>query len=585
MNLVIALVAVFSLSFILTSIVKYFARKFELIAVPRRDRWHLKPTALLGGISIYVSFIIGVFCFFPEHALIRRLLLGGGLLFFVGLIDDLYQIKPYLKLAAQLIASAAVIFSGNYLPWTQVILIDVCLTFVWLVGLTNALNMLDNMDGLASGISIIACLYLSINFILNSQNNLYILPLILAAAIAGFFLYNFHPASIFMGDCGSLFIGFTMAGISLFSIEQRTRNIAAVLATPVLIMLLPIFDTTIVTISRKLNGRPVSQGGKDHASHRLVALGMSDKRAVITLYLISCLSGLLAIFVRGLDVKVSIAIIGGCVLFVILLGIYLGKVIVYDNQIELPEQSFTPFYQYLQRIRLAEVVFDFTLVILGYYVAYLLKYDGQIPQYHQSIFIRTLPYITAVYLASFFLFGIYQESWRLSGVLQFVRVCKAIIVASFASLFAAYIITSLTKSSSPAALISISIISSVLIILGFVFSRLSFQFFTAIFLGKATNVSNVKKIYIYGVNRRTEFLLNELHQFRGNGFVMLGFIDKSQEIRQQTFNGHSVYCVSDLSMLDKSGVVVFFSDDLNDDCLILLKSSGMKCRQVKLLFD
>jgi UDP-GlcNAc:undecaprenyl-phosphate GlcNAc-1-phosphate transferase len=95
-------VTVFILSLILTSIVKYFARKFELIAVPRRDRWHHKPTALLGGISIYISFVVGVFCFFPEHTIIRRLLLGGGVLFIVGLIDDLYQIKPYLKLASQL---------------------------------------------------------------------------------------------------------------------------------------------------------------------------------------------------------------------------------------------------------------------------------------------------------------------------------------------------------------------------------------------------------------------------------------------------------------------------------------------------
>lgn len=546
----------------------------------------MKPTAMLGGISIFASFIIGVFCFFPEYLSIKRLLLGAGILFIVGLIDDLYQIKPYAKLATQLVASAALIFSGNYLPWTQIIVIDVCLTFVWLVGLTNALNMLDNMDGLASGISIIACIYLSVNFIFNLQYNFYILPLLLAAAIGGFFLHNFHPASIFMGDCGSLFIGFTMAGISLFNTEQRTRNIAAVLATPVLIMLLPIFDTTIVTISRRLNGRPVSRGGNDHASHRLVALGMSDKYAVMTLYFISALSGLLAIMVRRLDIKLSIAIIGGCIFLTIFFGIYLGKVIVYDNQDTRSHQTVTKVYVYLQRVRLAEVVFDFILIILSFYVGNLLKFDGQIPLEHESIYIRTLPYIIAIYLTNFFGFGIYRESWRLSGVVQIVQIWGAIFISSIISFTFTYILYLFIRSSNYRPLISVFIISSILILVGFVLSRLAFQLSDVSFKEKSFNRKLVRSIYIYGTNERGKVILSELNRYRCGEFEMLGFIDNLSSNIQCEFIGYSIFAVNEVTERGRKGSdILFFTGDLTDEMIANFRHNGFRCSEVRLLLD
>ncbi|MFM8394022.1 MAG: undecaprenyl/decaprenyl-phosphate alpha-N-acetylglucosaminyl 1-phosphate transferase, partial [Acidobacteriota bacterium] len=139
------ILSVATLSYTLTLVTRFGARRMGVIAAPREDRWHSSPTALLGGVAIYATFIISVFLFFPDVSAIKRLLLAGSLLFVVGLIDDLIQIKPYIKLAAQLVAASALIFSGHYLPWTQITILDFIITFIWLVGITNAINMLDNM--------------------------------------------------------------------------------------------------------------------------------------------------------------------------------------------------------------------------------------------------------------------------------------------------------------------------------------------------------------------------------------------------------------------------------------------------------
>ena len=134
-----------------------------------------------------------------------------------------------------------------------------------------------------------------------------ILPAILGGAALGFLLFNFNPASIFMGDGGSMFLGFTLGGIALLSSYDRTRNVTSVLITPVLIMLIPIFDTSVVAITRKLSGRPLSQGGRDHTSHRLVALGISERRAVLLLYGLAAASGILALLVRDKSLETVVA--------------------------------------------------------------------------------------------------------------------------------------------------------------------------------------------------------------------------------------------------------------------------------------
>src|SRR5206468_3978477 len=199
---------------------------------------------------------------------------AASFLFLVGLVDDLLHVKPYQKLVGQVIGAAVAVNYGLVLPWTRSLPVNMVITIFWLIGITNAINLLDNMDGLATGIAAIASGFLTLNFVTGNQTMEALTLAVFAASLLGFLIYNSHPASIFMGDSGSMFIGFFLASAALINVSGgRSRSLASVLAVPILVLFIPIFDTTFVTILRKLSGRAASQGGRDHTSHRLVALG------------------------------------------------------------------------------------------------------------------------------------------------------------------------------------------------------------------------------------------------------------------------------------------------------------------------
>jgi UDP-GlcNAc:undecaprenyl-phosphate/decaprenyl-phosphate GlcNAc-1-phosphate transferase len=572
-----------AISLLLTYITRTVMTRLGVVAAPRKDRWHSKPTALLGGIAIYTSFILSVLLVFPDPFSIKRLLLAGTLLFVVGLIDDLIQIKPYVKLAAQLVASSALIFSGHYLPWTHIPLLDFVITFIWLVGITNAINMLDNMDGLAGGISVIACLFLSLNFYLNGQAGFIYLPLIMAASIAGFLVFNFNPASIFMGDCGSMFIGFTVSGMALYSVEQRTRNLAAVLATPVLIMLMPIFDTTIVTIARKINGRPVSQGGRDHTSHRLVALGMTDRQAVLTLYVISLIAGGLAIVVRDLPIGVGIAIIASSVLTIIFLGFYLGKVGVYEETDAPAGTLIRKISSHPYRRRLVEVLIDFILVSLSYYVSYLLRFDGELPAEQFAIFIRTLPYTIAIHLFCFLLFGMYRGIWQYAGVEELAGIGKGTLAGSIVSIS---FVMLLYKFAGPSR--SIFIINLVLLTLVIGISRLSFRLFSIILPGGPSPQPGSRPVLIYGAGDRGELLLRELLQNQAHLYVPVGFVDDDPAKIGKTLRGYAIHDTASLPRLTRDlqiKEVLLSTTKISEADIDRLRAIGIRLLRPKIGFE
>ena len=292
----------FALALALTPFVRLAARHFGLVAKPKTDRWHKKPTAMMGGVAIWLSVLITYIFFLPHTPHTWVIITVSSFLFFVGLVDDLIHTKPYQKLIGQIVGAAAVVNYGLSLPWTRSASVNIAITIFWLIGITNAINLLDNMDGLATGIAAIASAFLTLNFIAGGQPVEAIMMAVFTAALLGFLIYNSTPASIFMGDCGSMFIGFFLASTALVNLSGgRSRSFLPVLAVPILVLFIPIFDTTFVTILRKLSGRSASQGGRDHTSHRLVALGMSERRAVWMLYGLAAVSGLLAVAVRALS--------------------------------------------------------------------------------------------------------------------------------------------------------------------------------------------------------------------------------------------------------------------------------------------
>ncbi|HEY6403178.1 MAG TPA: hypothetical protein VI479_17290, partial [Blastocatellia bacterium] len=488
-----------ALGLIFTYLVRYGAHRSGIVAAPRRDRWHSRPTALMGGIAMYLSFVIGCFIFAPDLSRAYPILIAATLLFGVGVVDDLRQLKPYIKLVMQVVAASIVVFSGLRLPgtiWTN--WGADFLTIFWLVAITNAINLLDNMDGLAGGISLIACAFLAITFLANGQTAEAALPLILAGAIAGFLWFNFNPASIFMGDCGSMFLGFALSGIALLSDFGRARNLVSVLATPVLILTIPIFDTLVVAVTRKMSGRPVSRGGRDHTSHRLVALGMSERRATLLLYLSAALSGALALAVRQMAIWGALGLVALFALSVLFIGLYLGKVGVYDegrsSDHEAADRTLVdPFGNLSHRRRIFEILLDTVLVSLAYYCAYLLRFDGDLPGQQIPIFIRTLPLLVAVQILSFLIGGVYRGIWRYAGVDELARLAVAVFAGSAVSGLAILFFYQFQGPSR-----AVFILNGLLLFVFTGASRISFRLIAALIAAQRQPAPGARPVLIYG---------------------------------------------------------------------------------------
>lgn len=327
-------------SYLLTPYAKKLAYKIGAIDVPKDNRRvHKEPIPRLGGIAIYLAFTITalVMAMLNEYVAFNRefkgILIGVTIIVGIGIIDDVKPISAKVKLAAQILAAIIVVYSGVTIDFINFPLINnsevgyaffkalrIPMTVFWIVGITNTVNLIDGLDGLAAGVSAIASLSLAVVAYSTGQYGVVILLVILAGASAGFLPYNFNPAQIFMGDTGSLAIGFLLATISVEGVIKKAATIAV--AIPVLALGVPIFDTTFAIIRRKLNGRPIMEADKGHLHHRLLAHGLSQKQTVVTLYIISMVLGGSAVVVSNATTKLSAYLVIAATALSILLGAF-----------------------------------------------------------------------------------------------------------------------------------------------------------------------------------------------------------------------------------------------------------------------
>jgi UDP-GlcNAc:undecaprenyl-phosphate GlcNAc-1-phosphate transferase len=289
---------------------------------PSARKVHLRPVPLLGGAAIYVATIAAVIVFGDRSEIVQLvgILLGATLVSFCGLWDDRQPLSPFFKLAVQALAAMAIIASGIAVELLPETALNWAISFVWIVGITNAFNLLDNMDGLSGGVGAVAALFFVVLAVNSGQVLVGSLAAALLGACLGFLRYNFNPARIFMGDSGSLFIGFVLAAVGI-KLRFPGDPHSVTWMIPVLVPAVPVFDTTLVTISRLRRGlNPLTTPGKDHFSHRLVALGMSHRNAVLAIYAVCIAAGIAAMLVPQLGwptawwVGVVFALIAGATL-------------------------------------------------------------------------------------------------------------------------------------------------------------------------------------------------------------------------------------------------------------------------------
>ncbi|PEN14528.1 hypothetical protein CRI94_05750 [Longibacter salinarum] len=420
-----------------TPLVIWFARTLGWVAHPREDRWHESSTALMGGIALYVGATAAVFVTAPV-ADVWILWCGATLMFVTGLIDDMWQIRPAAKLAAQVLATSVLLYAGYSFGQDWAFWLSLPLTLVWVVGVTNAINLLDNMDGLSAGIAGIAAAIMVIYAAMAGSSLAITIGAPVVGAALGFLVYNFKPAKIFMGDCGSLFLGYVLAALGLIIQAQSvTAGPVAVSLVPLAVLAVPIFDTTLVTLVRKLSGRPISQGGRDHSSHRLVFLGLSERHAVLMLYGLSLLSGIAALTALYAGERLFFALTAFVIVALIVLGIQLGRANVYGDVSGdgAPPRGVRPLHV-LHRLMghhwkaLFGILADAVLVGAVFVVAHSLRFESGVPPAHADRMVQVLPLVVSIKIAVFYAFGLYRGIWRYAGTPELLRTGFATLAAT-----------------------------------------------------------------------------------------------------------------------------------------------------------
>ena len=330
------------ISYTLTPYAKKIAYRIGAIDVPKDNRRvHKKPVPRLGGLAIYMSFIATTIITILLNRNLLQIIardyigifIGASMIVGIGIIDDTKQISAKFKLAVQIAAALVAIYFGVRIEFITNILakttgttaavgmLSIPLTVFWIVGITNTVNLIDGLDGLAAGVATIASISLGVVSYINGMYPVALLLFILAGATVGFLPYNFNPAEIFMGDTGSLLIGFLLATISVEGLIKTATTIAV--AIPVLALGVPIFDTAFAILRRLINKRPIMEADKGHLHHRLLDHGLTQKQTVLTLYSISILLGCSAIFISDTQnsiayiviTSIAVAVVTGAYLF------------------------------------------------------------------------------------------------------------------------------------------------------------------------------------------------------------------------------------------------------------------------------
>jgi len=550
--------------------VRWISFRLGKVVQPGEDRWHRKPTPTLGGVGIFLAFFLCLLlCLWINqvataesiYGVLRSwgFLIGSGLVFLLGLYDDFKPMSPTAKLVGQILAATVVISLGYTSSFFTPRISDsilaqlpnILLTYVWLVGITNAINLLDNMDGLAAGISFITACVLGYFFWDAGNLSLFWVSLALAGSVLGFLFFNFPPAKIFMGDSGSLFLGFTLASLAIAQ-QQQASNVFAVIGVPTLLFLLPILDTTLVTFTRLLRGQSPVQGGRDHTSHRLIAFGLNERQALFVMYGVAFVSAVLAAALESLNYWLSLALAPLLVVSLALIAAYLGGMKVVKSEANQKKVASTIqglILDLTYRRRLLEVILDFFLIGLAYYLAFLTRYGRAMDSSLLELYLQTLPVALAGGYLSFYAAGIYRGIWRyidFDDLLRYLQAALGCVLFLAASIFILNRVSldllniNLDGLSGGDEAYSpiIFLLFAIYLFLGLVASRSSFKILDSLSQGRPRSVE--QPVLIYGAGDKGETALRWILMNPAMNIRPIGFVDDNPLLKGRLIHGIEV---------------------------------------------
>jgi len=413
---------------LLTALTIAFARKRKWVFEPRSDRWSRKPVAKFGGVPIVLTLLAGTALL---HLPLRLQLVIGlsACMAFLGLADDIIQAPAWAKFGLQILIAAAATWSGIIYPLFFSNAANIAFTIFWLVAITNAFNLLDNMDGLSPGVGLITAL--NTVLILSAPHDpLSWLAMAFAGTLFGFLIFNFYPAKIFMGDTGSLLLGFLLACFSVLS-AQRISSTISILFVPALVFFLPLFDMALVSVTRRINGRAISAGAKDHTSHRLVMLGLSDRKAVITLYAIAAASGLVAYLWKTKFPELGPGLMILFLVIAALFWLYLAKLQLPREWLSRTNVFTLAIPQLLDSItkRAAVVFTDAGLLVLSLYFSLLMRFESM-PAATLSAFFLVAALSISIKIPLLGVYSVYRREWQVRTLRDIYPIMKACLLGS-----------------------------------------------------------------------------------------------------------------------------------------------------------
>jgi len=495
----------------LCALVRRTAPAIGAVVPPRADRWHSEPTPTMGGVAIAVAAVLGFGVIVGEsHSMIPPagwlpIPLAAIAMFVVGVLDDRFQLSPLAKLVASLIIGAFLVFSltrspGTALPWTHTLVAT-----IWFAGVCHAFNLLDNMDGLAAGVALIAAGFMAFLLAQWLGSPIALLLVALCGALLGFLYWNRPPARLFMGDCGSLFIGAVLAGASLMPVLQERTVFPWTSVLVVLILVVPLFDTGFVLVLRRFAGRSATRGGTDHVSHRLVSLGFSERSAVRILYLLAIIGGCVAWALVNGGIEQMFPLAALLAVVVTLIGIYLARVPAYNAQdfAALESSSFAPLLKDLTfRWHAGEVMLDLVLIAACYYFAYRLRFEGESLDHFLPYFTASLPVVLGCKLASLYGSGLYQRSWETFGLRDVAVVLRGVLMGSLLSVLAAAYFYRLEGFSRV-----VFMLDALLLTVAIIGTRASFRSMSLI---AASRSKRSRRVLVYGAGAYGQMIVREM---------------------------------------------------------------------------
>jgi UDP-GlcNAc:undecaprenyl-phosphate GlcNAc-1-phosphate transferase len=490
-------------AFVVDALVRHFALRRGVVVDPRPDRWHRTPTPTYGGIGVMAGLIAGALvggAFVWEAA---PVLAAGAALFCVGLYDDQAPLSALAKMVNSLAVAAFFVISLSAFGRTPINAPLIILAVIWFGGLDNAINLLDNMDGLAAGVTAIAALGLALTFGDELGPALVTVLIVLAAALVGFLGWNRHPAKLFMGNCGSLAIGGIVAACATTAMAHAGTGMAVAAVASILVV--PLFDSTFVILLRRLAGRSTTRGNIDHTSHRLVSAGFSEPAAVAMLYALGAAGAGAAYTFYGGDAS-SWPLLAAFGVGVLMMGLYLARIPAYAGQDfrALQNAPIAPLLSDLTfRWHAGEVLLDLILITTCYYGAYRIRFDAtELPVFLNS-FSVSLPAVIGCQLAALYLSGLYSRMWSTFGLHDLATVVRGVGAGLVLSVLA---ITYLFKFDEHFSRM-VFVIDAVLLTIAIVATRISFRVFARIAVRTG---SRARRVAVYGAGRRGQMLVREM---------------------------------------------------------------------------